>query len=167
MIHTFFSKQHVFNSASLLVNFFINWWSFKFYIDVLYNHYHYHVKMSMARPRSIYVVSMWSIFHFQPHFHCHYSSLPNRRDVTAINFLRIFYLQLCYFSHHVCWKWSKLPTTASLKIRERFRIWHKSVKIKLLQMHTENKSFECEIVTIYFENIYCHINGIEYRCAFN
>ena len=30
-----------------------------------------------------------------------YSSLPNRRDVTAINFLRIFYPQLCYFSHHV------------------------------------------------------------------
>ena len=30
-----------------------------------------------------------------------YSFLPNKRDVTAINFLRIFHPQLCYFSHHV------------------------------------------------------------------
>ena len=30
-----------------------------------------------------------------------YSSLPNRRDVTAINFLRIFHQQVCYFSHRV------------------------------------------------------------------
>ena len=30
-----------------------------------------------------------------------YSSLPNRRDVTAIIFLIIFHPQLCYFSHHV------------------------------------------------------------------
>ena len=30
-----------------------------------------------------------------------YSSLPNRRDVTAIIFLRIFHPQLCYFSHHL------------------------------------------------------------------
>ena len=30
-----------------------------------------------------------------------YSSLPNRRDVTAINFLRIFHPHLCYFSHYV------------------------------------------------------------------
>ena len=26
--------------------------------------------VSMSRPRSVYVAS-WSIFHFQPHFHCH------------------------------------------------------------------------------------------------
>ena len=30
-----------------------------------------------------------------------YSSLPKRRDITAINFLRIFHPQLCYSSHHV------------------------------------------------------------------
>ena len=86
-----------------------------------------------------------------------YSSLPNRRDVTAINFLRIFHPKLCYFSHHVYWKWPKLrtttlisgttfsgkikessssaspnsviATTASLKIRARFWFSHKSVKI--------------------------------------
>ena len=26
--------------------------------------------VSMSRPKCIYVVSFWSIFHFQPHFHC-------------------------------------------------------------------------------------------------
>ena len=28
-----------------------------------------------------------------------YSSLPNRRGATAINFLRVFHPQLCYFRH--------------------------------------------------------------------
>ena len=30
-----------------------------------------------------------------------YSSLAIRRDIRAINFLRIFHQQLCYLSHHV------------------------------------------------------------------
>ena len=116
-----------------------------------------------------------------------YSSLPNRRGATAINFLRIFHPQLCYFSHHVYQKWPKLRTTtlipgntfikikessssashnsvisdtASLQIRERFRFSHKSVTIKLLNAWLctrKNKSFECKIVINYFENIYCQM----------
>ena len=30
--------------------------------------------LSISSPRSIYVISVWSIFHFQPHFHCHITS---------------------------------------------------------------------------------------------
>ena len=116
-----------------------------------------------------------------------YSSLPNRPDITAINFLRIFHPQLSYFSHHVYQKWPKLRTsalipgtkfikikessslashnsvisvTASLKIRERFRFSHKSVKIKLVNAWLctrKNKSFECGIVINCFENIYCQM----------
>ena len=44
---------------------------------------------------------------------------------------------------------SVISATASLKIRERFRFSHKSVKIKLLNAWLctrKNKSFECEIV---------------------
>ena len=114
-----------------------------------------------------------------------YSSFPNRHGVTAINFLRIFHPQLCYFSHHVFSKCPKLrtnthipgitfikikkssssasqnsviPATESLKIRERLWFSHKSVKIKLLNawlLTRKNKSFECGIVINCFENIYC------------
>ena len=116
-----------------------------------------------------------------------YSSLASRRDVTVINFLRIFQLQLCYFSHCVYqngpnfapprllqaphlsksnYQVVQLPTTpfisatASLKIRERFRFSDKSVKIKLLNAWPctrNNKSFECTIVINYFESIYCQM----------
>ena len=101
-----------------------------------------------------------------------YSSLPNRRNVTAIHFLIIFHPQPCYLSHHIYQKWRKLRTTtlipgttfikikessrsashnsvnsatASLKIRERFRCSLCTRK---------NKSFECEMVINCFENIY-------------
>ena len=53
-----------------------------------------------------------------------YSSLPNRRDITAINFLRIFHPQLCCFSQHVYQKWLKLrnttliPGTTFIKIKK-------------------------------------------------
>ena len=125
-----------------------------------------------------------SLFSFIIHLDS-FSSLPNRRDVTAISFLRIFHPRVCYFSHRVYQKWPKLCTTklipdttfikikessssashnsvisatASLKIRERFRFSHKSVKIKLLNAWLctrKNKSFECEIVINCFETIYC------------
>ena len=39
---------------------------------------------SMFRPRSIYVAILWSIFHFQPHFHCHY--LYNLIKTNALAF---------------------------------------------------------------------------------
>ena len=114
-----------------------------------------------------------------------YSSLPNRRDVTPINFLRSFHPQLCYFNHHVYQKLPKLRTTTlipgttfikikessspashnsvisastSLKIRERFRFSLKSMKIKLLNAWPctrKNTSFKCQIVINCFENIYC------------
>ena len=124
---------------------------------------------------------MFFLNHFD--FFFMYSSLPNRCDVTAINYLGIFHLQLCHFSHHVYWKWPKLATitllpgimfseikessnsashnsvilaTVSLKIRKCFRFSHKNVKIKL-ECTQKNKSFEWGIVRNCFENIYCQI----------
>ena len=35
-------------------------------------HFIFSIFMFMARPASIYVVSLWSIFNFQPRFHYHY-----------------------------------------------------------------------------------------------
>ena len=112
------------------------------------------------------------------------NDLPNRRDATAINFLRIFHhnsvisattfikngpnfapprlLQaprLLKSRNQIVY----LPITPLIqplhhsKIRERFQFLHKRVKIKLKCMvtHTEKISFECGIVINRFENIYC------------
>ena len=73
----FFYKQSLlFNSASVLLNFFINWASNVACVLLnTYNHHYvetlciFNIFVSISRPRSIYVVSMWSIFHFQPHFY--------------------------------------------------------------------------------------------------
>ena len=73
IINAFFSTQ------SVLLNFFMNWASNVAY--VFFNTYNHHTEThfinsifgSMSRPRSICVVSFWSIFHFQPHFHCRQS----------------------------------------------------------------------------------------------
>ena len=86
-----------------------------------------------------------------------YCSLPNRRDVMAINFLKIFTHnsvnsattftkngpnfapprlfqapRLLKSRNQVVQLPITISATASLKIRERFRFSHKSVKIKLL-----------------------------------
>ena len=52
---------------------------------IILRHILYLLFMSMPRPRSIHVVSMWSIFHFQSHFHCHYSSFKQ----TCLFFVHI------------------------------------------------------------------------------
>ena len=52
---------------------------------IILRHILYLLFMSMPRPRSIHVVSMWSIFHFQFHFHCHYSSFKQ----TCLFFVHI------------------------------------------------------------------------------
>ena len=49
--------------------------------------------LSMSRPKSIYVVSLWSIFHFQPHFHCHQSYNIIKTDALVFcTFFRMLYL---------------------------------------------------------------------------
>ena len=52
---------------------------------IILRHILYLVFMSMPRPRSIHVVYMRSIFHFQSHFHCHYSSF----NQTCLLFVHI------------------------------------------------------------------------------
>ena len=37
-------------------------------------HFMFSIFVPMSRPKSIYVLTIWSIFHFQPHFHCHWSN---------------------------------------------------------------------------------------------
>ena len=126
-----------------------------------------------------------------------YPSLPNRGDVSAINFMRIFHPHLCYFSHHVYKKWPKFRTTtlivgttfikikessssashnsvisvtASLKIKERFRFLHKSVKIKLkcMTMHTEKQIFGVwDSYKLLWKHLLPEVYTTEYRCAFN
>ena len=82
-IHTFFCQQRFFNSPSGLFNFLMNWASN--ITQVLPNTYKHHhpetvhiinVFMSVSTPKSIYVVSMWSIFYYdyelqigKRHFH--------------------------------------------------------------------------------------------------
>ena len=75
-IHVFFTSKAFFNLTSQLLNTFMNWASNVAY--VLLNTYKYHhtvtlsiftISMSMSRSRSIYFMSMWSIFHFDLYFH--------------------------------------------------------------------------------------------------
>ena len=67
-----------FNSASMLLNFFMNWASNVVWVFLnTYNHHYtethfiFSIFVSICRPRSIYAVSMWSLFHFQHLFHCY------------------------------------------------------------------------------------------------
>ena len=72
----FYKQPFFFNSASVLLNFYMNWATNVTYLLLnTYNHYHTEARfiitifVSMSRPRSIYVVSMWSIFLFHLHFY--------------------------------------------------------------------------------------------------
>ena len=40
----------------------------------------------MSRPRAIYVVSLRSIFHFQPHFDCHYLDSVIKTDSLVFEY---------------------------------------------------------------------------------
>ena len=69
-----------FNSASVLLNFFMNQVSniasrccLVLVAIIILSYFIFSIFMSMSRLRFIYVISMWSIFHFQPHFHFHSS----------------------------------------------------------------------------------------------
>ena len=73
--YTLFYKQRFFKSASVLLNVFMN--GTLDVASVLLNTCNHHytethfilsIFVSMSRPRSIYVVSIWSIFHFQHNF---------------------------------------------------------------------------------------------------
>ena len=51
--------------------------------------------ISMSRPRCIYIVSMWSIFHFYLHFHYNYSHYLRNTDAFVLFlFLEYFLLFL-------------------------------------------------------------------------
>ena len=66
---------------------------------IILRHILYLVFMSMPRPRSIHVVYMRSIFHFQSHFHCHYSSL----NQTCLFFVHILEC-LPLFLDNLAWR---------------------------------------------------------------
>ena len=91
-----------FNSASVLLNFYMNRASNVAKVLLkTYNHQYakihfiFSIFVSMTRPRFSYVVSMWSIFHFQPHFHRHYSHNLIKIDTLVFcTFLEYFVLFL-------------------------------------------------------------------------
>ena len=65
-----------FNSASVLLNFFMNWASNVASVLLNANKHHHSetlflftIFVFISRPRYIYVVSMWSIFNFRLYFH--------------------------------------------------------------------------------------------------
>ena len=51
-------------------------------------HFIFSIFVSMPRPKSIYVVSAWSIFHLQSQFHCHITSFK-QTCLFFVHFLRI------------------------------------------------------------------------------
>ena len=72
----FFISNAFFNSTSVLLNFLMNWASNVAYVLLnTFKHHHtetliFTIFVAMSGPRSIYVVSVWSIFHF--HLDLHY-----------------------------------------------------------------------------------------------
>ena len=75
-LHTFYVSNVFFNSASALLNLFMNWaFNVAQVLLNMYKHHHtetlfiFSVFVSMTKPMSLYVVSMWSISHFYFHFY--------------------------------------------------------------------------------------------------
>ena len=64
-------------------------------------HFIFSISVSMSRPRSIYVVSMGTIFHFQPHFHCHW--LHNLIKTDPIVFSTVFRIHMSYYFGMITW----------------------------------------------------------------
>ena len=57
--------------------------------------------VSMSWPRSIYVVSVWTIFHFQPYFPCHWSH--NLIETDTIVFCTVFRIYMSYYFGMINW----------------------------------------------------------------
>ena len=106
VVHTFFiSNPFFFNWASALFNFFMNWASNVAYVLFnTFNHCHtealftFTIFVPMSRPRSVYIVSMWSIFHFHLHFHYDF----DRMNANTLILLLIFRNMSYYFWMITC-----------------------------------------------------------------
>ena len=107
-VHVFFNKQWMFfNSASVLLNFFMNWASNVAQVAFNTNKHHhtetlfasFTIFVAMSRPRSIYVLSMWPIFMLIVIF-----IMINRLNTDALVLLLIFQKISFYFWMITCMK---------------------------------------------------------------
>ena len=78
-----------FNSASVLLKFFMCW------AQSHHSNETFTISISMSRLRSIYLVFMWSVFHFQPDFNfINHITLFNQRYLFFAHFLEYLLLFL-------------------------------------------------------------------------
>ena len=99
-LNTFFSKQCSFSTQPqccltfLWIELQMLLWCCLIHITIIIivRHILYlSISVSMSRAKSIYVLSFWHIFHFQPHFHCHQS----------YNVIKTDALVFCMFLEHL------------------------------------------------------------------
>ena len=86
----FIRNSFFFNLALMLRKFFMNWASNVAKVWLNTNNHNrtvenfvFNIFLSISRSRFIYVVSMKSIFHFQPHFHLNQSYNPIKTDTLV------------------------------------------------------------------------------------